>query len=180
MTSMKQKYLLVIDVQNDFVSGSLGSEAAQAVLDNICRKVEAFDGTVMFTRDTHAADYLDTQEGKYLPVPHCIKGTEGWELVDRLKQYAEEHKSIIYDKPAFGNIYLASDIKSLSKLDLIDSVELIGLDTDICVISNALIIKAAVPELPVYVDPSCCAGSSKERHEAAIEVMKSCQVIMNG
>ena len=173
---MKQKYLLVIDVQNDFVSGALGSEDAQAVLDNICRKVEAFDGVVMFTRDTHQPDYLATQEGKYLPVEHCIKGTEGWELVERLNDYAKQHESMIYDKETFGNVYLGSDIKSLYKLNLIESIELIGLDTDICVISNALILKAAAPELPIYVDPSCCAGSSKERHDAAIEVMKSCQI----
>ena len=175
---MKQKYLLVVDVQNDFVTGSLGSEDAQAVLDNICNKVENFDGVVLFTRDTHKKDYLETQEGKYLPIEHCIEGTEGWELIDRLKNYARLHESVIYDKPSFGNIYMASDIKSLSKLNNIESIELIGLDTDICVISNALIIKASVPELPVYVDPSCCAGSTRERHDEAIDIMKSCQIIM--
>ena len=175
---MKQKYLLVVDVQNDFVTGSLGSKEAKAVLDNICNKVETYDGVVLFTRDTHKEDYLETQEGKYLPVKHCIEGTEGWELVDRLKDYAKIHESIIYDKPAFGNINMASDIKSLSKMNKIESIELIGLDTDICVISNALIIKAAVPELPVYVDPSCCAGSTRERHDEAIDIMKSCQIII--
>ena len=175
---MKQKYLLVVDVQNDFVTGSLGSADAQAVLENIIRKVEGFDGEVLFTRDTHKANYLETQEGKYLPVEHCIEGTWGWELVDRLNAFAKGHSCMIYDKPAFGNINMGSDIKSLSKLDYIGSIELIGLDTDICVISNALILKAAAPEIPVYVDPSCCAGSSKARHDAAIEVMKSCQIIM--
>ena len=175
---MKQKYLLVVDVQNDFVTGSLGSEDAQAVLENICRKVENFDGVVLFTRDTHQADYLETQEGTYLPVEHCIEGTEGWELVDRLKNYARLHDSVIYDKPAFGNINMGSDIKSLYKLNDIESIELIGLDTDICVISNALIIKASAPELPVYVDSSCCAGSTRERHNEAIDIMRSCQVII--
>lgn len=175
---MKEKYLLVIDVQNDFVAGSLGSEDAQNVLKNIIKKVKDFDGTVMFTRDTHQEDYLSTQEGRYLPVKHCIEGTDGWQLVDSLQDYANRHESIIYDKPSFGNMNLASDIKSLYKLGRLESVELIGLDTDICVISNALIIKAAVPELPIYVDPACCAGSSREKHEAAIEVMKSCQIQM--
>lgn len=175
---MKEKYLLVIDVQNDFVTGSLGSEDAQKVLDNIVSKVNSFDGIVTFTRDTHQEDYLSTQEGMYLPVKHCIEETEGWQLVDSLKDYAKVHDSIIYDKPSFGNLNLASDIKSLYKLGRLESVELIGLDTDICVISNALIIKAAAPELPVYVDPACCAGSSKERHDAAIDVMKSCQILI--
>ena len=178
MKNMKERYLLVIDVQNDFVNGSLGSDDAQAVLGNIINKVKNFDGMVTFTRDTHQTDYLSTQEGKYLPVEHCIEGTEGWELVDELKKYAGEHGSIIYDKPSFGNMNLASDIKSLYKQNRLESVEIIGLDTDICVVSNALIIKAAVPELPIYVDPSCCAGSSRERHDAAIEVMKSCQILM--
>ena len=175
---MKKKVLLVVDVQNDFVFGSLGSEDARAVLDNICRKVETFDGTVLFTRETHTSDYLNTQEGKYLPVEHCIVGTEGWELVDRLKKYAKEHECVIYDKPTFGNAGLGSDIKALYSLHLIDSIELIGLDTDICVLSNALIIKAFAPELPIYLDPKCCAGSTKERHDAAVEVMKSCQIIV--
>ena len=161
---MKQKYLLVVDVQNDFVTGSLGSEDAQAVLENICRKVENFDGVVLFTRDTHQADYLETQEGRYLPVEHCIEGTECG--------------CVIYDKPAFGNINMGSDIKSLYKLNDIESIELIGLDTDICVISNALIIKASAPELPVYVDSSCCAGSTRERHNEAIDIMRCCQVII--
>ena len=178
MKNMKERYLLVIDVQNDFVNGSLGSDDAQAVLGNIISKVENFDGMVTFTRDTHQTDYLSTQEGKYLPVEHCIEGTEGWELADELKEYAGEHGSIIYDKPSFGNMNLASDIKSLYKLNRLESVEIIGLDTDICVVSNALIIKAAVPELPIYVDTSCCAGSTRERHDAAIEVMKSCQILM--
>lgn len=176
---MKQKYLLVVDVQNDFVTGSLGSKEAQAALENIFRKVENFDGAVLFTRDTHKENYPDTQEGKYLPVKHCIEGTEGWELAGRLKGYADKHESVIYDKSTFGNMNLASDIKSLYKLNSIESIELIGLETDICVISNALLIKAAVPELPIYVDPSCCAGSTKERHDAAIEVMKSCQILVS-
>ena len=175
---MKQKYLLVVDVQNDFVTGSLGSPEAQAVLENICNKVETFDGVVLFTRDTHKEDYLNTQEGKYLPVEHCIEGTYGWELVDRLKNYARLNESVIYNKPSFGNIYMGSDIKSLFKLNSIESIEIIGLDTDICVISNALILKTEVPELPVYLDSSCCAGSTRERHEAAIEIMKSCQIIV--
>lgn len=174
----KQKYLLVVDVQNDFVTGSLGSEDAQAVLENICRKVESFDGVVLFTRDTHKTDYLNTQEGKYLPVEHCIEGTKGWELVKRLNTFARDHDCVIYDKPSFGNMYLGTDIKSLYKLKAIESIEVIGLDTDICVISNALLIKTFVPELPVYVDPSCCAGSTRERHNEAIDVMKSCQIIM--
>lgn len=175
---MKEKYLIVIDVQNDFVDGSLGSEEAQKVVPFIVSKVENFDGVVLFTRDTHSTDYLSTQEGKYLPVVHCVEDTHGWELIEPLRAFAEHRGSVIYNKPSFGNLSLSRDIKSLFELGNLESVELIGLDTDICVISNALIIKSAVPECPIYVDPLCCAGSTPEKHAAALEVMKSCQVLV--
>lgn len=173
-----EKYLIVIDVQNDFVTGTLGSKEAQDAVPAIVKKVENFDGVVLFTRDTHSENYFSTQEGKYLPVVHCIEDTPGWELIDPLKEYAERHNSVIYNKPSFGNLSISRDIKALFDLGSIESVELVGLDTDICVISNALIIKSAVPELPVYLDPACCAGSSPEKHEAALEVMKSCQILI--
>lgn len=175
---MKEKYLIVIDVQNDFVDGTLGSKEAQDAVPFIVSKVENFDGVVLFTRDTHGADYLSTQEGKYLPVTHCVEDTYGWELIDPLKAYAEHRGSVIYNKPSFGNLSLSRDIKSLYELGNLESVELIGLDTDICVISNALIIKSAVPECPIYVDPLCCAGSTPAAHEAALQVMKSCQILV--
>ena len=175
---MKEKYLIVVDVQNDFVDGALGSPEAQAAVPFIVKKVENFDGVVLFTRDTHSESYLSTQEGKYLPVVHCVEDTPGWELIDPLKAYAEHRGSAIYNKPTFGNTSISQDIKALYDLGNVESVEFIGLDTDICVISNALILKSAVPELPVYLDPLCCAGSTPEKHEAALAVMRSCQILV--
>ncbi len=170
------KYLIVVDVQNDFVDGSLGTAEAQAMIPQLMDKLESFEGIVFMTRDTHPVNYLETQEGKNLPVEHCIKGTEGWELIPVLEEYRKENNIIVYDKPTFGSTALADDMKKLYDEGKVESVELVGLCTDICVISNALLLKAAMPELPVYVDASCCAGVTPEKHSAALEVMRSCQV----
>ena len=162
------KYLIVVDMQVDFVTGALGSALATAILPNVAEKVKNFEGKVIFTRDTHFADYLQTQEGRKLPVPHCIKNTKGWEIADGL--YVEGCK--IIDKPHFG-----WDNWSKEKLE---DVELIGLCTDICVVSNALIIKATFPDANVTVDKNCCAGVTPETHEAAITTMKMCQIDIIG
>ena len=153
-----KKKLIVIDVQNDFVTGSLGTKEAQAMLPRLLEKVKAFDGEILMTRDTHEADYMETQEGRMLPVPHCIRGTEGWALVPELEAIRVEKNLKVYDKPCFG------------------SLELVGICTDICVVSNALMLKSTLSELPMYVDAGCCAGVTPEKHEAALEVMRSCQV----
>lgn len=173
---MGKKLLVVVDIQKDFVDGALGSKEAVAIVPAAIKKVKEFDGEVIFTRDTHHENYMSTQEGKYLPVPHCIKGTDGWEIIPELRTFAEEKKCRIYDKPTFGCRELAEDIKGMFSFGEVESVELIGLCTDICVVSNALCIKAFSPELPVSVDRACCAGVTPEKHNAALETMRSCQI----
>lgn len=175
---MEKKILVVIDMQNDFVDGALGSSEAQAVLPLVEAKVESFDGEVIYTRDTHGDDYPDTQEGKLLPVAHCIKGSGGWQLAGRLGVFAEKNNSLIYEKNTFGSYLLADALAERYRAGELESVELVGLCTDICVISNALLIKAKLPELPLYVDGSCCAGVTPEKHRAALQVMESCQCII--
>ncbi len=173
------RYLIVIDVQNDFVDGSLGTAEAQAMLPNLLAKVEKFDGQLIVTQDTHPKDYLDTQEGRNLPVPHCIEGTEGWRIVPALDELARAKGARYYTKPTFGSVELASDVRAAWESGELESVELCGLCTDICVISNALLIKAMAPELPVSVDASCSAGVTPQKHEAALEVLASCQVAVS-
>ena len=164
------KYLIVVDMQVDFITGSLGSELAVAIVPNVVEKVRNFDGRIIFTRDTHFENYMETQEGEKLPVPHCIKDSDGWQICDELKPYAE----ITVDKVTFGSVYLPELIKSLG--EPIDEIELCGLCTDICVISNAMILKAAFPEVPVAVDASCSAGVTVESHDTAIAAMKAVQI----
>ena len=165
------KYLVVIDVQNDFVDGALGSPEAQNVIEKIKEKIDSFDGEIVYTRDTHKENYLETQEGRMLPVIHCVEGTKGWQISDEI-----EVKGRIFNKPTFGSIELAQYLKE----NKAESVELIGLDTDICVISNAMTIKAFMPEVPIFVDADCCAGTSEENHKKALDVMKICQVTVKG
>ncbi len=172
------KYLIVVDVQNDFVDAALGTKEAVQMLPKLVRKVKDFEGTVIMTKDTHEPNYLETQEGKYLPVEHCIKNTEGWELTERVEELRIEKNSKVYEKPTFGSMALAEDMKKLYQSGQVDSIELVGLCTDICVISNALLLKAMMPELPIYVDAACCAGVTPKKHDAALEVMKSCQIIV--
>ena len=168
------KILIVVDMQKDFVTGALGSKEAQAIVPNVVKKVKEFDGTVLFTRDTHGENYMDTQEGRNLPVVHCIKGTDGWQIIPELQEFA---KGKIFDKPTFGSVELAEYVKELAnKVGGVISVELIGVCTDICVVSNALLIKAFCGEVPVSVDSSCCAGVTVDAHNAALATMKSCQV----
>lgn len=172
------KCLVVIDVQNDFVTGSLGTAEAVEMLPRLLEKMRSFEGAILMTQDTHGADYLSTQEGRMLPVEHCIEGTEGWRFPAEVEALRESRGARVYEKPTFGSTRLVSELKRLYDGGELESVELVGLCTDICVISNALMIKAAMPELPVYVDPACCAGVTPEKHEAALEVMRSCQCIM--
>ena len=164
------KYLIVVDMQVDFINGALGSDLAVAIVPNVVEKVKSFDGKVIFTRDTHFKDYMNTQEGKNLPVPHCIKDTDGWQICDELKPYAD----VIIDKLTFGSIELPNFIKSFN--EPIEKIELCGLCTDICVISNAVVLKAAFPEVPIAVDSSCCAGVTVESHNNALNAMKVLQI----
>ena len=164
------KYLIVVDMQVDFITGSLGSELAMAIVPNVVEKVKNFDGKIIFTRDTHFEDYLNTQEGKKLPVPHCIKDSDGWQICDELKPHAET----VLDKLTFGSIELPKLLESFG--EPIEKIELCGLCTDICVISNAMVLKAAFPGVPIAVDSSCSAGVTVESHNTALDAMKSVQI----
>lgn len=166
-----KKLLIVIDMQNDFITGPLGSPEAQAIVPHVAEKVReavANRDDVVFTQDTHTPNYLDSQEGKHLPVVHCQQGTPGWEIHPSLKPYAEK----VFVKPGFGSTELLEYVKSGGY----DQVELMGLCTDICVVTNALMLKGALPELPIRVDASGCAGVTPKTHEAAIDTMKMCQI----
>ncbi|MBE7054974.1 MAG: cysteine hydrolase [Ruminococcaceae bacterium] len=160
------KYLIVVDMQNDFITGSLGSGLAKSIVSNVVEKVKNFDGRVIFTRDTHFDNYMQTQEGKKLPVKHCVKDTDGWQICDELKAYVNE----VIDKITFGSVDLPKIITDA------EEIELCGLCTDICVISNAMILKTAFPEVRIIVDSSCCAGVSTESHNTALEAMKAVQI----
>ena len=162
------KVLIVVDMQKDFVDGALGSAEAVAIVPTVKALIEGFDGEVYFTRDTHFENYFSTQEGEKLPVLHCIKDTRGWEIADGLFEENER----VFDKPTFGSVQLAEFVKE----ERFDEVELVGVCTDICVVSNALLIKAYCPEIKVQVRADCCAGVTKESHEAALKTMSSCQV----
>lgn len=169
---MSKKVLVVVDMQKDFIDGSLGTKEAVGIVEKVADKIKGFDGEIVFTRDTHFENYLDTQEGKNLPVKHCIKDTEGWQINKQLETLRTPQMKV-FDKLTFGSVELAEYLKAQSDLE---SVELVGLCTDICVISNAMVIKAFLPELPICVDSSCCAGVTPESHLRAIEAMKMCQI----
>lgn len=170
-----EKILICIDMQNDFVDGVLGTKEAQAILPAVVEKVRAHEGRVIFTRDTHNESYMETQEGRKLPVPHCIEGTDGWQLVPALEALRIERQIQTIDKPTFGSHAMASMLASeYAGQDV--TFELIGVCTDICVISNAMLIKAFLPEATVRVDPACCAGVTPESHENALKALAVCQV----
>ncbi len=182
---MAKKILVVVDVQNDFVYGSLGSDEAVAVVPNIVKKVNEYKNNgdfIIFTKDTHEVNYLNTQEGRKLPVEHCIRNTYGWEIISELAVEEEfpDFKKIRY-KDTFGYHWDWLPWIGMFELDKPTyEVEIIGLCTDICVITNALCLKTEFPEVEITVDSSCCAGSTPERHKAALEVMKSCQINVIG
>ena len=148
------KYLIVVDMQEDFISGSLGTQEAQDIVPAVVEKIAAFDGDVVYTRDTHGENYLATAEGKKLPVVHCVKGTAGWEIDPAVLAAGEGKTAAIIDKPTFGS----EELCDFAEKGGYEAIELIGLCTDICVISNALLCKAALPEVPISVDSACCAG----------------------
>lgn len=165
------RLLVVIDMQKDFVNGTLGSKEAQAIVPYVIDKIKAYEAAgqeVVYTLDTHFQDYMDTMEGKKLPVIHCVKGTPGWELTEELQHFQGKR----FEKGTFGSRELADYVVR----GAYDSVELIGLCTDICVISNALLIKAGVPDTPIQVDALCCAGVTPESHENALKAMKMCHI----
>lgn len=165
--------LVVVDMQNDFIDGALGTPEAQKILPRVVDKVKNFDGKVIFTRDTHGEDYLQTQEGRKLPVRHCIRGTHGWQIRDSLQTYCVGEP---VDKGTFGSTALGMQMSRMHEEEPIDRIELVGLCTDICVISNAMILKAFLPEIGISVDGACCAGVTPESHERALRAMEACQI----
>ena len=167
------KYLIVIDMQKDFIDGALGTPEAAAIVPAVIeriRQAKAAGETVIATMDTHHENYLDPAEGKKLPVPHCVKGTEGWKIPPEIADALAD--SALVEKPTFGSVKLPKLIAPADDL----SIELVGLCTDICVVSNALLLKAHFPEAPMAVRSACCAGVTPERHRAALETMASCQI----
>lgn len=171
-----QNILLVVDMQNDFIDGALGTEEAVKIVPDVKAKIESFDGTVLFTRDTHFENYLNTQEGKHLPVPHCIKGTDGWQIRAELDALRTTEA---IDKLTFGSSELGAVLVRMNQENPIESITVIGLCTDICVISNALLCKAFLPEVEIHVDSKCCAGVTPQSHENALNAMKVCQIIVD-
>lgn len=171
------KCLVVVDMQNDFVSGALGSQDAQAIVKNVVDRVRcsADDGEkIVFTKDTHTENYLETQEGRKLPVPHCIVGSDGWELIPELRSYADGQ--LVIEKSTFGSRQLGECLAELDKKERLEQITFIGLCTDICVISNVMVVKAFLPEVPLVVEAACCAGVTPENHENALRALEVCQV----
>ena len=178
------KYLVVVDMQNDFIDGALGTPEAQAIVPKVVKKIEEFDGEVLWTQDSHHDNDLETQEGRLLPVKHCIVASNGWKL-NSLVETAIRGKGFVddqlraFDKKNFGSLGLAGRLYPDAVFgDGIEEIILVGLCTDICVISNALLLKAFLPEVKITVDASCCAGVTPERHKTALEAMKACQVFI--
>ena len=169
-----RKILIVVDMQNDFIDGALGSNEAVAIVDNVVNKINEFDGEIIVTYDTHHDNYMETREGKYLPAPHCIEGTDGWQLNDKVKNALVGKGAAKIRKPTFGSVKLVNLLDDIDEKNT--EVTLVGLCSDICVVSNAMLLKANYPEANIVVDASCCAGVTPEKHDAALEVMRSCQI----
>lgn len=173
-----RKVLVVIDMQNDFINGSLGTNEACEIVDNVEKKIKSYPAENIYaTRDTHFENYSETNEGRNLPVIHCIKNTKGWQINDKVAMALRG--ATIIDKPTFGSLELAEILKEENEREEIE-IELVGLCTDICVVSNALILKALMPEINISVDSKCCAGVTPESHRAALETMKMCQIEVIG
>lgn len=175
---MKQ-FLVVVDMQTDFVDGALGTPEAQAMAPRAAEKIRDFPGEIFVTLDTHGPDYLQTAEGRRLPVPHCIRNTPGWQLHPLVAAALEGRTCTAVEKPTFGSLELPRKIAQAAGEEPF-TLELIGLCTDICVVSNALLLKASFPEIPISVDASCCAGVSPRTHEAALDTMACCQITVTG
>lgn len=170
------KLLVVVDMQKDFVYGALGTPEAKAIVKSVEEKIQKYRDNgdyIIWTADTHDKDYLDTYEGKMLPIPHCIMGTEGSKFVIKKRS-----KEPVANKKTFGIHNWRNVLLRLLSAYIFDEIEIVGLCTDICVISNALILRATYPNTPIYVDAKCCAGTTPEKHEAALSIMESCQIIV--
>lgn len=169
-----KKVLIVVDMQNDFINGTLGTAEAAKIIPNVLNKIKTYPiENIYATRDTHYKNYLLTKEGRNLPIKHCIKNTKGWSIYPEIRAFISDKN--IYNKPTFGCIDLAKELQKINKTEPID-IEIIGLCTDICVVSNALLLKAYMPECNITVDSNCCAGVTVDKHNAALETMRSCQI----
>ena len=166
--------LVVVDMQNDFLTGTLGSNDTEKVIPNVVNAIENFKGEIFFTKDTHTDSYLDTQEGKHLPVKHCLENSWGWQICDKINKYTKGRT--IVNKQTFGSVELAKKLYQINIKDKIESITFIGVCTDVCVIANAMLAKTFMPEVKIIVDSTCCAGVSKKTHEAALIAMQSCQI----
>ena len=176
MEVQMKNILIVVDMQVDFISGALGTPEARAIVENAVQKIRAFQGNILVTFDTHHENYLETAEGKKLPVPHCIRKTEGWQLDERIAKALDGKSWQAVEKPSFGSTRLPGMVQEIAGNDHDLSIELIGLCTDICVVSNAMILKAHFPEAAIKVDSACCAGVTPETHRAALATMACCQI----
>ena len=181
------KFLIVVDMQNDFIDGSLGTKEAQGIVPKVIERIRQAheDGYMIgYTQDTHHEDYLDTPEGKKLPVPHCIKDTKGWEIPKEILDASGSRHPVLYEKETFGSEEMVGDISWLLSIHDVDdkdvTIEVLGLCTDICVVSNVLLLKANFPDATICVNVPCCAGVTPELHEAALKVMRSCQIDLIG
>lgn len=173
------KLLIMIDMQNDFTTGVLGNEETKNIISPVCNAIENYKKSsipMIYTMDTHEDNYLQTQEGKNLPVRHCIIGTDGWERPDEIKNAMKNMTTIKVEKNTFGAKTLPEDVKKIMEVYNITSIELIGVCTDICVISNAMLLKAFFPEIEISVNAACCAGTTPAAHDRALEAMKNCQI----
>ena len=169
-----RKILVVVDIQKDFVDGVLGSNEAASIVDHVVNKINEFDGEIIVTYDTHFNNYMETREGKYLPIPHCIKGTDGWQLDRNIQKALNSKKYSKIYKHEFSSTMLVKKLNGCNQFNT--EITFIGLCTDICVLSNVILLKSNYPEMNIIVDASCCAGTTPEKHKAALEVMKSCQI----
>jgi nicotinamidase-related amidase len=173
-----RRILIVVDMQNDFVDGALGTPEAQQIIPAVAKKIRSYPKeNVIYTLDTHSEDYMNTQEGKNLPVVHCVRGTQGWNLNPVIAELSEGSER--FEKPTFGSVLLGETLKTIAEKEELE-LELIGLCTDICVVSNALLLKAMMPEVPISVDARCCAGVTPESHAHALATMKACQIHVSG
>jgi len=171
-----KRILVVVDMQNDFIDGILGTPEARANVAHVVKRITSFDGTVVFTKDTHGADYLATEEGRHLPVVHCIKGTEGWNLHPEIEKLARNLKAPVVEKDVFGSKKLIELLLEINKKEAIASIELLGLCTDICIMVNTLLVKTYFPNIPIYVNSGCSAGITPQSHQNALEAMKMCHI----
>ena len=169
-----KKVLVVIDMQNDFITGSLGTPEAEAIVERVAEKIRTFEGDVLATKDTHDLFYPNTQEGRLLPVVHCAMGTEGWEFPPVISKALAEKSYMPFWKDRFASAALSKHVEAGEY----EEVHVCGICTDICVVSNVLLIKAALPETPIYVEASCCTGTTPEMHQKALDVMRACQVVI--